>query len=66
MGPEGTYLFLSESRSQPDDIYYIALHNTYVRELAASKGVELLPFAFALLLLLRQALVTNDKRVMSV
>ena len=62
MGVEGPYLFLSEPRSQPDDIYYITLNNAYVRELAAPKSVQLLPFTFPLLLLLRQALVTNDKR----
>ena len=35
----GAYLFLSEPRSKPNNIYYITLHDAYIRELTASKGI---------------------------
>ena len=64
-GAIGRHLLLCESRSQPDDVYYIALHDAYIRKLTASKGIKLLSLTLPLFLLLRQALVTGEKRCIS-
>ena len=52
-----TYFFLGESRTDSNDINYIALYNAYIGEMTPTKGIQFFAFTLALFLLLRQALV---------
>ena len=60
-----THLFLRKTRSDPDDVNYVSLHNTDVGEVLPSQGLQFLLFTIALLLLLRQTLVAFEKMVSS-
>jgi hypothetical protein len=51
------YLFLGKSRTDPNDVNYVALHNAYIGEMTPTKGIQFFAFTLALFLLLRQALV---------
>lgn len=55
-------LFLSETRAYPYDIDDIALYYANVGQMAPAETLELLAFAFPLLLLLREALMTGRDR----
>ena len=52
-----TYFFLGKSRTDSNDINYIALYNAYIGEMTPTKGIQFFAFTLALFLLLRQALV---------
>lgn len=55
------YLFLGESRTHPNDVNYVALHNAYIGEMTPAKGIQLFAFTLALFLLLGQALVAIQR-----
>ena len=58
-----TYLLFGEPRTDANNVDHITLHDTYVRELAATKCIKLLALPLPLFLLLRQALMAEEDRV---
>jgi len=55
------YLFLGKARADTHDVYHVALYYPHIGQVAAAECVKVLSFPFALLFLLRQTSLTEDK-----
>ena len=55
------YLFLGKARADPHDVYHVALYHPNIGQVTTAECVKVLPFTFAVLLLLSQASLAIDK-----